>query len=222
MRKYLKLDELKALMDATRRPRDHLIIRLMYETGMRLGEVAGLKVGDVDFALGEISIQHAKWHEEGRVVPLVSESTLAMLSQYIGMRMQQKDGPLFVSNLHCPLTRRGIAHMIRKCGIAAGVDIDKCHPHVLRHTHAVYALKAGIDLRTLQQNLGHSTIETTAIYLTMDIDDRKEIYAAHPMPLTEPASSSTSPESPKETPEPRYMYDDCDRAQLGTSFTILG
>jgi len=185
MRKYLKLPELKALMDATRRPRDRLIIRLMYETGMRLGEVAVLRVGDIDFALGEISIEHAKWHEEGRKVPLVNESTLAMLSEYIGMRMKQKDGPLFVSNLHCPLTRRGIAHMIRKCGIAGGVDIDKCHPHVLRHTHAVYALKAGIDLRTLQQNLGHSTIETTAIYLTMDIEDRKEIYAAHPLPLTE-------------------------------------
>lgn len=222
MRKYLKLDELKALMDATRRPRDHLIIRLMYETGMRLGEVAGLKVGDVDFALGEISIQHAKWHEEGRVVPLVSESTLAMLSQYIGMRMQQKDGPLFVSNMHCALTRRGIAHMIKKCGIAAGVDLDKCHPHALRHTHAVYALKSGIDLRTLQQNLGHSSIAVTAIYLTMDIDDRKEIYAAHPMPLTDPVAPAASPESPKEPPEPRYMYDDFDRAQLGMSFTILG
>ena len=114
--------------------------------------------------------------------------------------------------------------MIRKCGIAAGVDIDKCHPHALRHTHAVYALKAGIDLRTLQQNLGHSSIAVTAIYLTMDIEDRKEIYAAHPMPLTEcsqPQESQVSLESPKEIPE-IPSYEDCDRAQLDTSFTILG
>ena len=210
-------------MNATRRPRDNLIIRLMYETGMRLGEVAALKVGDIDFALGEISIQHAKWHEEGRKVPLVSASTLGMLSEYIGMRMGKKDGPLFVSNLHCALTRRGIAHMVRKCGIAAGLDLDMCHPHILRHTHAVYALKAGIDLRTLQQNLGHSTIETTAIYLMMDIDDRKEMYAAHPLPLTDPERIQTLP-SPQdgytdEKPKP-VIYEDHDMAHLSTSFTI--
>lgn len=68
------------------------------------------------------------------------------------------------------------------CGEAIGLDKDKRHPHVLRHTHAVHALKSGIDLRTLQQNLGHSSIEVTAIYLTMDIDDRKEEYSKHPLP----------------------------------------
>ena len=185
MRKYLKLAELRALLKAAEPPRNRLIIRLLYETGMRVGELAALKVGDVDFILGEISIQRAKWHEEGRKVPVVRQSTLAMLSEYIGMRNSQKEAPIFVSRVECALTNGAIAHMIRKCGLKAGLDKDKCHPHALRHTHAVYALKSGIGLRTLQQNLGHTSIETTAIYLTMDIEDRKEVYSAHPLPCTE-------------------------------------
>jgi len=185
MRKYLKLPELRALMDATRHPRDRLLIRMMYQTGLRVGEIAALKIGDVDFSLGEITIQQAKRHAEGRVVPLTDEFTLALLSEYIGMRMGEPEAPLFLSSRRGPLSRRALEHMVEKCGKRAGLEAGKAHPHALRHTHAVYALKSGIDLRTLQQNLGHSTISTTALYLGLDIDDRKEIYAAHPLPLTE-------------------------------------
>jgi len=185
MRAYLKLPELKALMDATRHPRDRLIIRMMYQTGLRVGELAALKIADIDFELGELSIRQAKWHPEGRKVPLVDEFTLALLSEYIGMRMSEPEAPLFLSSRRGPISRRALEHMVERCGIRAGLEAGKAHPHALRHTHAVYALKSGIDLRTLQQNLGHSTIATTALYLGLDIDDRKEIYAAHPLPLTE-------------------------------------
>jgi len=188
MRKYLKLEELEALLKAAKTLRDRVIVRLMYETGMRVGEVAALRVGDIDFDLEEISIQHAKRHEEGRKVPLVGLRTLAMLSEYLGPRVNKKEDSVFVSRRHGALSSDGIASMIRDCGIRAGFDLDKCHPHVLRHTHAVQALKAGISLRALQQNLGHSKIKTTAIYLTMGIEDRKETYAAHPLPCTEERS----------------------------------
>ncbi len=182
MRKYLKEDELKALLEAPRRMRDRLIIKLLYETGMRVGELTALTIGDVDLDAGEITIQEAKRHEEGRKVPLVDGWTRTMLRDYIGTRKMRKD-PLFVSNKRGPLSRRQVERLIEKYGQAVGLDRDKRHPHVLRHTHAVHALKSGIDLRTLQQNLGHSSIEVTAIYLTMDIDDRKEEYAKHPLPV---------------------------------------
>jgi integrase len=183
MRKYLKQDELKALLEAPRRMRDRLIIKLLYETGMRVGELSSLTIGDVDLEAGEITIQQAKRHKEGRKVPLVNSWTKSMLRDYIGTRKIRKD-PLFVSNKRSPLSRRQVERLISNYGEQIGLEKDKRHPHVLRHTHAVYSLKSGIDLRTLQQNLGHSSIEVTAIYLTMDIDDRKEEYSKHPLPST--------------------------------------
>ncbi len=181
MRKYLKQGELKALLEAPRRMRDRLIMKLLYETGMRVGELAALTIGDVDLEVGEITIQQAKWHKEGRKVPIVNSWTKAMLRDYIGTRKIRKD-PLFVSNKRGPLSRRQVERLVFNYATEVGIDKDKRHPHVLRHTHAVHALKSGIDLRTLQQNLGHSSIEVTAIYLTMDIDDRKEQYSKHPLP----------------------------------------
>jgi site-specific recombinase XerD len=181
MRKYLREDELKTLLETPKRMRDRLIIKLLYETGMRVGELTSLTIGDVELEAGEITIQEAKRHEEGRKVPLVDSWTKTMLRDYIGTRKIRKD-PLFVSNKRGALSRRQVERLMEKYGEIAGLDKDKRHPHVLRHTHAVHALKSGIDLRTLQQNLGHSSIEVTAIYLTMDIDDRKEEYSKHPLP----------------------------------------
>ena len=192
MRKYLKQDELRALLEAPKRMRDRLIIKLLYETGMRVGELTALTIGDVDLEAGEITIQEAKRHEEGRKVPLVNSWTKTMLRDYIGTRKTRKD-PLFVSNKRGPLSRRQVERLISNYGARIGLDKDKRHPHVLRHTHAVYSLKSGIDLRTLQQNLGHSSIEVTAIYLTMDIDDRKEEYSKHPLPATGESDAARSP-----------------------------
>jgi site-specific recombinase XerD len=196
MRKYLKQDELKALLEAPKRMRDRLIVKLLYETGMRVGELTGLTIGDVDLESGEITIQQAKRHEEGRKVPLVNSWTKSMLRDYVGTRKNRKD-PLFISNKRGPLSRRQVERLISKYGELVGLDRDKRHPHVLRHTHAVYALKSGIDLRTLQQNLGHSSIEVTAIYLTMDIDDRKEEYSKHPLPAMGEISEAEAREGQK-------------------------
>ena len=192
MRKYLKEDELKSLLEAPRRMRDRLIIKLMYETGMRVGELAALTIGDVDLDVSEITIQRAKRHEEGRKVPIINSWTKVMLHDYIGTRKNRKD-PLFVSNKRGPLSRRQVERLVSNYAEAVGIDRDKRHPHVLRHTHAVHALKSGIDLRTLQQNLGHSSIEVTAIYLTMDIDDRKEAYSKHPLPGMSESEESEEP-----------------------------
>lgn len=186
MRKYLKQDELKRLLSIPKRPRDRLILRLLYETGMRVGEIAELRIGDIDLENGELTIQRAKKHKEGRKVPLVSDYTKMMIRDYIGTRKNRRDYFL-VSNKRTNLSRRQIERLVAKYGEMVGIDKDKCHPHVLRHSHAVYALKSGVDLRTLQQNLGHSSIEVTAIYLTLDIEDRKQVYEDHPLPeLTEP------------------------------------
>ncbi|MCK4718590.1 MAG: tyrosine-type recombinase/integrase [Thermoplasmata archaeon] len=184
MRKYLKENEIDALIHAPERLRDHIIILLLYQTGMRVGELAALNVGDVDFDSEEIHIQKAKRHVEGRVVPLVDNVTKSKLRYFIGKeRMKKKSDPLLLSNKGGRLCKRQIQRLIERYAADVGIDPERRHAHVLRHTHAVHALKSGIDLRTLQQNLGHSSIEVTAIYLTLDIDDRKEAYRRHRLPV---------------------------------------
>ena len=183
MRKYLKEDEIQRLVHAPRRLRDHLIILLLYQTGMRVGELSALRLGDVDFDSEEITISRAKRHKEGRKVPLVDPVTKQKLRYYIGDRKNRRE-PLFMSNKGGGISKRQVQRIIEKYSTEVGIDPDKRHAHVIRHTHAVQALKAGIDLRTLQQNLGHSSIDITAIYLTMDIDDRKEAYRRHALPGT--------------------------------------
>lgn len=186
MRKYLKQDELKRLLAMPKRPRDRLILRILYETGMRVGELTELRIGDIDLENNEITIQRAKRHKEGRKVPIVSDFTKMLIRDYIGTRKNRRDH-LLVSNKRTNLSRRQIERLVAKYGEMANIDKEKCHPHIFRHTHAVYALKSGVDLRTLQQNLGHSSIEVTAIYLSMDIEDRKQVYEDHPLPeLMEP------------------------------------
>ncbi|MFQ6106727.1 MAG: tyrosine-type recombinase/integrase [Thermoplasmata archaeon] len=182
MRKYLKEEEVLELLHTPRRLRDHLIILLLYQTGMRVGELANLRLRDIDFDAEEISIQKSKRHPEGRKVPLVDNVTRSKLKYYIGNRKGKKE-PLFLSNKGTPLSKRQIQRIISDNARAAGIDKERCHAHVLRHTHAVHALRSGIDLRTLQENLGHSSIDITAIYLTLDIEDRKEAYRKHQLPV---------------------------------------
>jgi site-specific recombinase XerD len=173
MRKYLKDAELKALLEAPTKLRDKLLLKLLYETGMRIGEVSALNISDVDFESGCISIQRAKRHKEGRIVPLVNSWTVSMLRAYIGSR---RYGPVFMSQKGNALSRRQIEALFDKYAKIANLDEDKSHPHVLRHSHAVSALKAGLDLNTLKENLGHTDIQTTAIYTGLDPADRISEY----------------------------------------------
>ncbi len=174
MIKYLKKHELKALMDAPTNMRDYMILRLLYVTGMRVGELCNLEVRDIDLREETITIRKAKRHKEGRIVPITDRQTVMYLEQII-KRKKGRD-PVFQSQKGGPLSTRQVERIVYKYAKKAGIDEDKRHPHVLRHTHAVMALQSGIDLRTLQMNLGHSSINTTAIYLTMDVEDRKTIY----------------------------------------------
>lgn len=175
MRKYLREPELEALIQAPKRLRDRLIIQMLYETGARVGELVALDVEDIDLENEEIAIQRAKRHPEGRRVPLVDASTTLMLRDYMDER---RSGPVFLSTRGTRISRRQVERIVSRYGAAAGIDPSKRHPHILRHTHAVNALMAGIDLRTLRDNLGHADLKTTGIYLASatDFSERKEKY----------------------------------------------
>ena len=203
MRKYLKENEINELLHAPEKLRDHLILLLLYQTGMRVGELAALNVGDIDFDAEEIYIQTAKRHKEGRAVPLIDNITKGKLRYYLNSRIKNKRDPLFISNKDGRLSKRQIQRLVEKYSTKIGIDPERRHAHVLRHTHAVHALKSGIDLRTLQQNLGHSSIEVTAIYLTMDIHERKEAYRRHRLPVSARESHGIEDEFWDEAPPRR-------------------
>lgn len=174
MIKYLKQNELKALLEAPLNMRDTLILRVLYVTGMRVGELVNLQIRDIDFEEETITIKKAKRHKEGRIVPIPDKTTLQMLREFVKGRDRRE--PVFKSQKGGKLSTRQVERIVYRYAKQVGIDEDKRHPHVLRHTHAVMAIRSGIDLRTLQLNLGHSSINTTAIYLTIDVEDRKEIY----------------------------------------------
>lgn len=180
MRKYLKEDEIRKVLSNAKNFRDHLMLRILYQSGMRVGELQALRIKDVDLEEREISIQQAKRHKEGRKVPIWDNVTQMMLQQH--MQGRDVDGPLFTSNKGTRISKRQIQRIYEDCAKRSGIDRERQHIHILRHTHAVMSLKAGIDLRTLQLNMGHTKIDITAIYLTLDISDRKEAYQNHPLP----------------------------------------
>lgn len=120
---------------------------------------------------GELVKEGLKANEEGRTVPLTDQATLELLN--LQLRSMDPEGFLFISQMTGKrTTKTQLYRIVKKHLEKAGIPSKKCHPHILRHTYAVGYLNAGGDLRTLQLNLGHSKIETTAIYLKMSAEDR--------------------------------------------------
>lgn len=188
MHKYLRREELHRVLTATERFRDHLLLRLIYTCGLRVSEAHNANVGDVHLEDGLFVVTRAKWHPEGRVVPLWDEVTNAMLKTHI--LNKTSESPLFSSRNGDTIGKGGKRLSIRqmqriyeKAAEKAGLGKPWRHIHVLRHTHAVMSIRQGIDIRTLQQNMGHTCLDNTAVYLTMTIDDRKSEYRNKRLPI---------------------------------------
>lgn len=161
--------------------RDTAIIELFYSTGMRLSELAGLDVADVD-TIGETARVSGKGGRE-RVCP-VGGPALEAISRY---RQQAKvhQGPLFLNKSRRRLSARNIWAMIRNRLVQAGLPAN-LSPHKLRHSFATHLLDNGADLRSVQTLLGHASLSTTQIYTHVTIERLKRAYdAAHPRAAAE-------------------------------------
>lgn len=156
--------------------RDRALLELMYAAGLRVSEAAGLKLADVDFAVGYVKCR-GKGDKE-RIVP-VGRAALAALKEYLATERKAlargTDVPaVFLSRSGRPLERVAIWNLIRKWALAAG--IRRIHPHTLRHTFATHLLAGGADLRVVQEMLGHADISTTQIYTHVDASRLKEVH----------------------------------------------
>ncbi len=156
--------------------RDQAIMETLYSGGMRVSELVGLMVKDVDLIGGMIRLR-GKGKKE-RVVP-IGEPAIQAIRTYLHQRPQQS-AVLFLNKDGTRLTDRGVRWIIRKyiqrMALSTGVS-----PHVFRHSFATHLLNRGADLRSVQELLGHASLSTTQIYTHVTTDRLKEVYDhAHP------------------------------------------
>jgi integrase/recombinase XerD len=150
--------------------RDKAIIELLYGSGLRISELAGLKPGDLELEASFIRIT-GKGNKQ-RLVP-VGKFTKDAINSYMNIESEKaKIGSartLFHNRLDKPLSRTGLWKIIRKRVALAGIS-KQVSPHTFRHSFATHLLEGGADLRVVQEMLGHADISTTQIYTSVDKD----------------------------------------------------
>lgn len=142
--------------------RNLAILLTLRHTGLRVGELCNLRLGDVTLSerKGEVLVRGGKGNKD-RTVPLNNDVRRA-LAAYRAVRPTVADDHLFVGQRGEPLKPQGVQQVVAKYARRAG--LPEVTPHVLRHTFAKHVLDAGEDLATVQRLLGHERLETTAIY----------------------------------------------------------
>jgi integrase/recombinase XerD len=162
--------------------RDRAILETMYGAGLRISEVVGLDVDDVDLEEGSVRVI-GKGDKE-REVPL-GRFAIAALDAYLtrsrpvfaGARSR---GGLFLNQRGGRLTRQGTAKILAAAAARAGLD-KRVTPHSLRHSFATQLLEGGADIRVVQELVGHASLATTQIYTLVTGERlREEYFAAHP------------------------------------------
>ena len=186
---FLTEDESKKLLDGLSGPfieRDYCIILIALCCGLRVSEIVGLNLSDIhsdeDGAAVLLTIRGKGGKERQAYLP---DNCIAAISDYLyvrdgdNARPEAKDA-LFLSQMHRRISVRTVQQMVSNAAAKAGVR--HISPHKLRHTAATMMLNNGVDIRTIQEVLGHSTIATTQIYTHVANNDvREAITKANPM-----------------------------------------
>jgi len=180
---FLTEEEVSKLIDSVklkseRDYRDRAVIETFYSTGIRVSELVGISIEDVDYIGGVVKVL-GKGRKE-RIVP-IGEQALSTIRAYLERRKKQADADaLFLNKNGKRITDRGIRNIIGKyiriASLKHGVS-----PHTLRHSFATHLLNRGADLRSVQELLGHVNLSTTQIYTHLTTEKLKQVYdKAHP------------------------------------------
>jgi integrase/recombinase XerC len=183
--KFLSVDDVFAVIEKPDtisfiHTRDRAILELLYSSGLRVGEVAGLNVEDINTREGLVKVK-GKGRKE-RIVPVGSKAVDAIKSYMVEkILLKKKNKALFLNRTGSPLSERGIRRIVVKYARLVGVS-GQIGPHTLRHTFASHLLQAGADLRVIQELLGHASLSTTQKYTHLDITHLMDVYdKAHPL-----------------------------------------
>lgn len=184
---YLTVDEMFHLLDSIKVDslagfRNRAIFETMYSSGIRVSELAGLNIADVDFG-GRVIRVLGKGGKE-RIVPVGDKAVRAVRAYMEKLRgdgvLLNETGPLFLNKSKGRLTTRSIARILEKFAREFCISVP-VSPHALRHSFATHMLDAGADLRVVQELLGHKSLSTTQRYTHVSIDRLMETYdKAHP------------------------------------------
>jgi integrase/recombinase XerC len=186
---HLTIDEITALVEAPKNAtilnlRDRAILEVLYSCGIRLSELTGLGVGDIDRESRLIRVLGKGGKE--RIVPLGRQAARAV-DAYLDERREPAPVEPFLLNARGGrLTGRSVARIVDRYLVKLAT-MKKVSPHTLRHTFATHLLEGGADLRAIQELLGHASLSTTQKYTHVSIDRLMEVYdKAHPRARREP------------------------------------
>lgn len=189
--KFLTVDDAFRVVEAPSEDRftvqrDRAILEILYGSGIRVSELCGLNLDDIDLKEGLIKVR-GKGNKE-RIVPLGQKAKEA-LKKYLAtrqiLRIKKKlladETPLFINNRGRRISTRQVRRIVDRYAKTAGV-LERIGPHTLRHTFASHLLMEGADLRVIQELLGHACLSTTQIYTHVDLKHLMDVYdRSHPL-----------------------------------------
>ncbi len=162
--------------------RDRVVLELLYQSGLRVGELCALDVTDLDLANGFAHVQRGKGGR-GRVVP-IGKLAVELVTNYV-VHVRPKlaargERALIVARTGARLGSRGVERVIDRCAKRVGLE-GQVTPHVLRHTCATHMLRGGANIRHLQEMLGHASLSSTQVYTQVTAGELKDVHARfHP------------------------------------------
>ena len=190
MPKYLSLDESKKLLDASmdedarNKERDFAIITLFLNCGMRLSELVGINIKNIDFSECKMTVI-GKGDKERTIY--LNKACINAINEYLSVRpktriKQGSEDALFLSERLERISNRAVQYTVKRELLKAGLDTNKYSVHKLRHTAATLMYQYGnVDIRALQELLGHESISTTEIYTHVENEQIRNAVESNPL-----------------------------------------
>jgi len=180
---HLDIDQVTTLVEAPANDqkhalRDRAILEMLYSCGLRVSEMTGLNIAELDLSGGMVRVMGKGGKE--RIVPVGSRAVTAIREYLTDRGDPAGNCPLFLNTRGQRINRRSVARII-DAHVLRIAAFKRVSPHILRHTFATHMLEGGADLRAIQELLGHASLSTTQKYTHVGIDRLMEVYdKAHP------------------------------------------